>query len=282
MNDIKKNVIKELQKNIKKSNGSIEEMQCIFYEIAKELMNNYVLKIGDDIEIELKEVEFYFFDCEKHPDIYTHLDKLQQITSGFLYVHKKGNTYGGMDITFGNENYFGGILIRGAVIKHHFENKYISGPNKFKEYLIKALNLDLDKGNSDELQKYFHKIKENIFLKKINNGNKNLILHGRRYNLNIKKEPYYANSLYRFVDKNYLIASSNEFVAGNKNIPESTLIKAISYMSNLIENSNLKELKITNEIQTYIKNIKNNIEKYIYINDYINKFKDYIRNKGTK
>jgi len=90
-------------------------------------MNNFTLEINNKSH-RLTEVEFYFCG-DKHMDIYTHQDPLQQ-TSGKWYFHRtgkgyKGGSYKGLDVTFG-QNGFGGILIR-AILDLESDN-YIEGP----------------------------------------------------------------------------------------------------------------------------------------------------------
>ena len=253
-----KNIIEYLQCRIEESDKSVEELQCIFYEVAKKLMNEYVLRIGD-LEVELKELEFYFFDCKEHSDTYTHLDKLQKETSEFLYVHKKDGNRGGIDITFGNGTYYGGILIRGAVIKNTFEDKYISGPNKFKEYLIKALKLDLNIGDNDLLQKYFIEIKEKISFQENDDKNElkeNQIFNSTRVGLNVEKEPIYGYALYRFISDDYLKANENEFITkeNRKNLKERLKIELIADITNIKtkENKTKHFTKELNEIKNKI------------------------------
>jgi len=138
-----KNPIIELQEEIEKSNGDIKKLQCLFYKISKDIMKNYVLQI-DDLKIELKELEFYLFDCEKHPDIYVHQNDIQKNTSNFLYVHDSWGNRGGLDLTFGNGKYYGGILIRGIKI----DGKYISGPVKLRNYIVSKLPKEKTRKNN--------------------------------------------------------------------------------------------------------------------------------------
>ena len=92
------NWCKKLHNSIANNKISIED---IFKNTAKEIMNNYSLKI-DELEIELTEIEFYYFSCDTHDDHYVHIDKLQKESCDFLYVHKKSYPRGGIDITFGS------------------------------------------------------------------------------------------------------------------------------------------------------------------------------------
>jgi hypothetical protein len=75
-----------------------------FKRIASELMNHWILKI-ENSHYRITEIEFYF-NSNIHNDNYTHSHELQKKT-GSWYFHGSG-----VDITFGNENSYGGILIR--------------------------------------------------------------------------------------------------------------------------------------------------------------------------
>lgn len=121
--------IKDLFKKFKPENSEKE-----FKKIAKALMTEFVIKINET-EFYLTEIEFYCktINNDTHQDPYVHGDDLQK-EFGKWYFHGSG-----LDITFGNENYYGGILLRG--IKTYSENewKYTSGPlNIVKELFSKS------------------------------------------------------------------------------------------------------------------------------------------------
>lgn len=116
------NEIFETTKNI--------SIQTGFDELANYLMNECVLDINDN-EYRIAEIEFYYFDEKEHQDIFTHCNDKQKENNKF-YFHGSG-----MDITFGNNNYFGGILIRSLI--DFYDNTPIIGPwNVFNEILHKA------------------------------------------------------------------------------------------------------------------------------------------------
>jgi 3-methyladenine DNA glycosylase Mpg len=75
-----------------------------FERIATELMNDWVVQINLK-RYRIAEVEFYF-KSDKHLDPYSHEHPLQK-EMGKWYFHGSG-----IDITFGNNNYHGGILLR--------------------------------------------------------------------------------------------------------------------------------------------------------------------------
>ena len=87
--------------NLKTEHSDINED---FKRIATELMNEWVLKI-QNATYRITELEFYIRSSD-HPDNYTHGHELQK-KSGSWYFHGSG-----IDITFGSDNSYGGILIR--------------------------------------------------------------------------------------------------------------------------------------------------------------------------
>lgn len=109
------NTLKNLlqQKNIGK------DYRQHFSLVARELMNNYVIKKGG-IKYRIFEIEFYLFS-DNHKDIITY-PRVKK--AGLWYFHNSG-----VDITFeSNEKHYGGILIRG--IERKSDNQYICGPLK--------------------------------------------------------------------------------------------------------------------------------------------------------
>lgn len=257
-----KNPIVKLQDELEISNCGIEALQCVFYQASKNIINHYCLQIND-LQIELKELEFYFFDCEKHSDIYVHCNEIQKNTSGFLYVHDSWGNYGGLDLTFGNKKYYGGILIRGIKI----DDRYISGPAKSRNYIISKLELDDKIDSYKSLQKYFYDSKNKIYLvKKENILDDTKILHSTRIGLSDKDDKY-RQVLYRFVDNEYLDALPKLFDANKKAKMEQTRTKGISFSSGIY---NDKKFASSQSGKQEIKNIKSDKQ----LCDYVNKFKE--------
>lgn len=113
-----------------------ENMEETFLAIATKLLNSTQLIIGENTYV-LEEIEFYL-SCSKHPDIFTHGHQLQK-TCGRWYFHRTGNgyksgTFKGLDITFGSENIFAGILIRSI---RDSNNTLINGPCLCVETILK-------------------------------------------------------------------------------------------------------------------------------------------------
>ncbi len=90
----------------------------------------------------LTEVEFYYHSAT-HPDPFSHRHSLgKQI--GRWYLHRSGEglrngNYKGLDVTFGNESAFGGILFRSLETP---ENTLIDGPSLLVDYIMKQTRID--------------------------------------------------------------------------------------------------------------------------------------------
>ncbi len=88
--------------------------QAWFASLASTLLHHTSLVIASQPH-RLLEIEFYFFGGD-HEDPFAHCDPFQK-TSGLWYFHREGGEYRGgsfkgVDISFGPEGMFGGILIR--------------------------------------------------------------------------------------------------------------------------------------------------------------------------
>ncbi len=114
--------------NLKISPETIEED---FDRIANDLMNSWVLAVNETY-YRITEIEFYYDHIEKVSnnavkDPYAHRHE-QQKKSGTWYFHGSG-----LDLTCGNKDHYGGILIRGiykfdSTLDEKF--KHVSGPLK--------------------------------------------------------------------------------------------------------------------------------------------------------
>ena len=89
-------------------NASIETIEQDFQRIARIFCNDYRININDHF-YRLLDIEFYYFSKEKFEDPYIHCNALQKET-GKWYFHESG-----IDITFGADGNYGGIIIRGIV-----------------------------------------------------------------------------------------------------------------------------------------------------------------------
>ncbi len=94
------------------------EIDSCFKRIANDIMNHWVFKI-ETKTYRITEIEFYL-KSEFHNDKYTHGHKLQLETEKW-YFHGSG-----IDLTFGANGFYGGILIRAL---YDFKgDSYIYGP----------------------------------------------------------------------------------------------------------------------------------------------------------
>lgn len=99
-----------------------------FANMAAAIMGSFALEIKGERYF-IKELEMYLYSSE-HEDPTVHRNPDQKIFGGF-YFHKfangsyKGGTYKGLDITFGREDTYFGILIR-SIQKPG--SKIVSGP----------------------------------------------------------------------------------------------------------------------------------------------------------
>jgi len=100
-----------------------------FQRIAHELLNNWVLKV-EDAFYRLTEIEFYY-SGNIHKDPYIHGNDLQK-QKGKWYFHGSG-----IDITFGDGNAYGGILIRAIYKINRGEEIYCYGPLNCVQELLR-------------------------------------------------------------------------------------------------------------------------------------------------
>jgi hypothetical protein len=108
-----------------------------FTRIAERLLNGARLVAGGE-EHRFVEVEFYYHG-EGHPDPFTHRDPLQ-LECGRWYFHRTRGTYRsgsfkGLDLTFGDGEAFGGVLIRGLETAGE---ALIDGPSLCVDHLLDA------------------------------------------------------------------------------------------------------------------------------------------------
>jgi hypothetical protein len=114
------------------------EYQPAFQQIAELLLDRVIWHVGGR-EHRLTEVEFYFAG-PGHQDPFTHGDPIQR-TMGRWYFHRqggtyRGGTYKGLDVTFGREDAFGGILLRGAVPLDAPE-EMVEGPSSLVDHVLR-------------------------------------------------------------------------------------------------------------------------------------------------
>eukprot|EP01080_Neovahlkampfia_damariscottae_P009453 gene9453-1659_t len=118
-----------------------KEYTTHFIEFSDFLLNQTVLTISDT-QFRFTELEFYYTN-ETHFDPFTHKSDLQQ-QSGKWYFHTmpngsfKGGSFKGLDITIGNKDAYGGILIRG--IQNLETKRIIDGPSLCVDTILSLNN----------------------------------------------------------------------------------------------------------------------------------------------
>lgn len=115
------------------------QFQKEFEKIATEMFHNFTFMING-VPHRFTEVEFYL-NGGNHPDDFAHDDPIQK-ECGSFYFHKshgkyKGGSFKGMDVTFGQDGYYGGILIRG-IQKLSAPRVIIDGPSLVVDHIIKS------------------------------------------------------------------------------------------------------------------------------------------------
>lgn len=91
-----------------------DELESRFTATAKQILLRSRLMVGDEC-CRILEIEFYFHS-PTHPDPFVHRHP-QQSTFGKWYFHRvgsgyRGGSFKGVDVTFGNDVCFGGVLLR--------------------------------------------------------------------------------------------------------------------------------------------------------------------------
>lgn len=157
-----------------------DKIEDDFQRIANDLLNNWVLKVEDAL-YRITEIEFYY-KGETHDDSYIHGHKLQQ-QKGKWYFHGSG-----IDVTFGDGNAYGGILIRAICKINKGEEMYCYGPlncvqelfGNFPTIFNTEINFGFIQVNEDQI------VKEKV-------------IRAPRVGLNSTKNPEMWNKYYRFL-----------------------------------------------------------------------------------
>jgi len=186
---------------------SREDFCGAFDNISKTLMNNFTMVINS-LPHRIAEVEYYFCG-DKHMDVFTHQDALQE-SSGKWYFHRtgkgyKGGSYKGLDITFGQKG-FGGILIRAILSIDN--NEYIEGPCNVVNHILaqnktsKTIPEIIEFVEQDDFDLSVTK-KGNLYLQKDDSLEQLGVVAGPRVGLTLKKtdgeRSYFLMKNYRFM-----------------------------------------------------------------------------------
>ncbi len=117
--------------------GAADALIDWFDRIAAQLLIGSRLLVGRQPH-RLVEIEIYYWS-KAHPDPFTHRDPIQ-FHIGHWYFHRthgvyRGGSFKGLDLTFGDGDTSGGILIRGLETP---DGKLIDGPSLCVDHLLDA------------------------------------------------------------------------------------------------------------------------------------------------
>ena len=179
--------------------------QNLLDKMAESILNKHQLLIpdtdGELHEYRICEIEFYVKN-ENHKDEYTHQDELQK-TYGKWYFHRtksgnyKGGTYKGVDLTFGNEDTYFGVLIRSICSTDGGE--FIEGPCRCVNTILE-LNDCKNVGDymEDRVNPPSARSTSNFHIKRCTGLEKYDIYSGPRIGLS-NKYPEFKDRSYRYV-----------------------------------------------------------------------------------
>lgn len=120
-----------------------DQIQEQFKKVAEFILNNLLITV-DDREYQVTEVEFYYHRKGIHEDPFIHKHDNQK-KMGLWYFHDVGQ-----DITFGDGESYGGILIRG--IKDTHSDEFADGPVKVFNKLFNDSQLNINDRHSFEVK----------------------------------------------------------------------------------------------------------------------------------
>ena len=158
---------------------------------AAEFITKYKLTI-EEVVIEPKEIEIYYYKEGEFEDNSVHKNKLQEMNPNHFYIHRtgvmasdkyKGSRYAGIDLVLSNERgVYYSYLIRSAVIN----NIFVIGPNNVLNAIINESGL-------------VEKDIERIVVKKSPNESLHEVLFSNRINLGTTVSEVFLRSKLRAV-----------------------------------------------------------------------------------
>jgi len=149
--------------------------------IASDLMNNWLLKVGDK-EFRICEIEFYYDHKKEADDPYIHGNELQS-QYGRWYFHGSG-----LDFTIGCVDYSASILVRAICDRIEPEKHYIYGPLNVVSEIFKNF------GSLNEKE-----IRIGLAESFASAGPQEIPIAARRVGLNPEKDKKMYDALYRFL-----------------------------------------------------------------------------------
>lgn len=189
-----------LQKS--ENQSSKNTIQNWFINIAQHLLNHSLLLVNNTPH-RLLEIEFYYF-APTHQDFFTHRDTLQT-DPGKWYFHRhggtyKGGTFKGLDVTFGEGDTHGGILIRTIEASN---GNLICGPSLCVDYLLSHTNSNSIAALDEKVAQYTAWDQRNILrLETAPIGRIQPIFSTARVGLSLKKSTA-SNNMHLFILRPY-------------------------------------------------------------------------------
>ncbi len=192
--DDKNNPIRLLQSLLRCTD---EEIKNKMDDISKNIMTNFKIIING-IKFELTEIEFYILS-EKHKDESIYKNELQRLL-GVMYIHQSG-----FDLTFGDFENYGAILIRGIKIYDVQKKKseFVAGPLKCLQKIQELMGAYMIKNRNIIF------FSANYYFEKNTKGCDCSVVDDERVGL--KSSEKYANERYRYVRSDYVEAKPGLF-----------------------------------------------------------------------
>jgi mRNA-degrading endonuclease HigB of HigAB toxin-antitoxin module len=255
-----------------------EELQAAieagFDALADYLMNECVLDVNGN-EYRIAEIEFYYFDKENHPDVFAHCNECQK-KSNVFYFHLAG-----VDITFGNNSYYGGVLIRSLIkIFDNNNEPFVMGPlNISTEFLHNAKEID---------NKIYNKLELIITLKEKQYSEKLNFVKSCRVGLNTNSDSNCKKDFEESPKKIHELKEKYVFKPYRYILNDDELIYKLLYRSSdeptflawFLKNENFNISKLNKRLKDLLKNISNETEKEKFANG--NKEKKEVRKEFIK
>jgi len=183
---------------------TIDNPELWFESVCNLLFYRTVFHIKDQ-SYKITEAELYL-NSDEHPDVFAH-GSADQKKAELFYFHKRGESYQegnikGVDITFGNENRVGGILLRGMQnLDKGKKPDYIDGPGLLSQRILDVFEKEKVADLAPKLNIDIFNAKD-LWLEEIA-GNDQIIYKAPRHGLTLSKDvksrrPYFAKH-YRYL-----------------------------------------------------------------------------------
>lgn len=171
----------------------------MFNDLSELFLNRCLLKVKDKY-FRFVEIEFYLYDSE-HKDEYVHRSPNQKLWNKW-YFHKKGESYKegtfkGLDMTFGDDSRYFGILIRSI---YDIENNVvIEGSCNIVKRIFKEYNCENVKDFIKQNEVLdMNNNRKDLTVKRLFKSFEDTIYTGSRIGLS-DKYPEFKDKKYRFL-----------------------------------------------------------------------------------